>query len=347
LLKIVQIGFTEAAADFVNVEPDVIGPLWLADAEEKCPEIAAGGATEPVPSPDFADAVPALIALADQGRHTLPQDCRFAQRQFDRGCPLVRQKLVQIAGQFDIGEHVRSITLRADFGIPTGSWGFDCESPQGVDAPRSPESRNVSVSYPDFHRCGVVPCEMTGHSVIDDVSTAALPRIDWAEQIERHAPWLRTVVRGRLGGWNDVDDVMQELSARVFGAARRPRTELEAAPWLYRITVRLCLTRRRSSGRQKNFLRRWMASMQTPRRQAGDLLEHFSEIEQAARLRSAIDQLPQIERDVFLLKHAHHWTYQAIAEHLGCTVHTVEHRLLKARRLLRALLAPPGMKGDD
>jgi RNA polymerase sigma-70 factor (ECF subfamily) len=177
-------------------------------------------------------------------------------------------------------------------------------------------------------------------ALLDDVfERASRSAVDWSEQLKRHAPWLRTVIRGRLGGWNDVDDVLQELSARVIGASRKPSTAEEAAPWLYRITIRLCLTRRRSAGRQKNFLRRWMAAVQTPRRSTSDLLDHFAEAELAASLRAAIDQLPQIERDVFLLKHSHQWTYQAIADHLGCTVHTVEHRLLKARRLLRGLLA--------
>ena len=185
-------------------------------------------------------------------------------------------------------------------------------------------------------------------ALLDDILLRAPPSpVDWQEQLARHAPWLRTVVRGRLGGWNDVEDVLQDLSARVFGAARRPQTAQEAAPWLYRITIRLCLTKRRSAGRQRNFLRRWTSVIQPPGRHSRDLLDHFADAELAARLRAAIDQLPQIERDVFLLKHAHHWKYQAIADHLGCTVHTVEHRLLKARRLLRGLLASPDMAEGD
>ncbi len=185
-------------------------------------------------------------------------------------------------------------------------------------------------------------------ALLDDILQRAPPTpVDWQEQLARHAPWLRTVIRGRLGGWNDVDDVLQELSARVFSATRRPQTAGEAPPWLYRITIRLCLTRRRSAGRQRSLLRRWMTAMQPAARTTRDLLDQFAEAERAASLRAAIDQLPQIERDVFLLKHAHHWKYQAIADHLGCTVHTVEHRLLKARRLLRGLLAAPHSPEGD
>ncbi len=189
---------------------------------------------------------------------------------------------------------------------------------------------------------------MDPSTLLNDVRERA-PRstIDWTEELRRHSPWLKTVVRGRLGGWNDVEDVLQELSARVIGASRRPTSPEEIPPWLYRITIRLCLTRRRAAGRQKNFLRRWMVALQTPRRPTGDLLEHFAEIEQAASLRAAIEQLPQIEKDIFLLKHAHHWTYQAIADHLGCTVHTIEHRLMKARRMLRTLLSSSVHAGGE
>jgi RNA polymerase sigma factor (sigma-70 family) len=185
-------------------------------------------------------------------------------------------------------------------------------------------------------------------ALLDD-PLAQVPRslIDWPDQLRRHAPWLRTVIRGRLGNWNDVDDVLQELSARVVTASRKPPEVDQIAPWLYRITIRLCLTRRRAAGRQKNFLQRWMTAMQPAGRHQSDLLDRIADAELASNLQAAIDQLPQIERDVFLLKHVHYWTYQQIAGHLGCTVYTIEHRLLKARRLLRSSLAAAGMAGGD
>jgi len=39
-----------------------------------------------------------------------------------------------------------------------------------------------------------------------------------------------------------------------------------------------------------------------------------------------------------MLKYTEGWGYQELSEHLGITVKTVEYRLVKARRALRAFL---------
>jgi RNA polymerase sigma-70 factor (ECF subfamily) len=61
-------------------------------------------------------------------------------------------------------------------------------------------------------------------------------------------------------------------------------------------------------------------------------------LEDDSALGEAMKKLPSHDRQILLLKYTEGWGYQELAEHLGITVKTVEYRLLKARRALRALL---------
>jgi RNA polymerase sigma-70 factor (ECF subfamily) len=56
-------------------------------------------------------------------------------------------------------------------------------------------------------------------------------------------------------------------------------------------------------------------------------------------LREMIARLPPQDREMLLLKHAHRWTYQQIADHLGLPFDTVVYRLARARLRARRLLA--------
>jgi RNA polymerase sigma-70 factor (ECF subfamily) len=42
-----------------------------------------------------------------------------------------------------------------------------------------------------------------------------------------------------------------------------------------------------------------------------------------------------LDREILMLKYTENWNYQQLAEHLGVTLHTVEYRLLRARKRLR------------
>jgi RNA polymerase sigma-70 factor (ECF subfamily) len=52
----------------------------------------------------------------------------------------------------------------------------------------------------------------------------------------------------------------------------------------------------------------------------------------------AIKALPALYREPFVLRHVQDWSYRQIAETMGIPVDTVETRLVRARRHLRAAL---------
>jgi RNA polymerase sigma-70 factor (ECF subfamily) len=53
---------------------------------------------------------------------------------------------------------------------------------------------------------------------------------------------------------------------------------------------------------------------------------------------AAIEALPPLYREPFVLKHVEGWSYAQIGEALGLPNDTVETRLVRARRLLRERL---------
>jgi RNA polymerase sigma factor (sigma-70 family) len=55
-------------------------------------------------------------------------------------------------------------------------------------------------------------------------------------------------------------------------------------------------------------------------------------------IQKALGELPEIERQILMLKYAEGWSYKELASHLGVQEDTIEYRLLRARKNFRRLL---------
>ncbi len=150
--------------------------------------------------------------------------------------------------------------------------------------------------------------------------------------------WLRTVVRARVGEPQAVDDLLQEVALAVAKQDAWPRDPAKVAPWLYRIAVRQCLLYRRRAGRQRRLVQRY-ANRRAATVREPDPLHWLLGRERDETLRRILQELPDRDREMLMLKHVEGWSYPQIAEQLGVSRHAVEYRLLKARRRLRTRLA--------
>lgn len=150
---------------------------------------------------------------------------------------------------------------------------------------------------------------------------------------------MRTVLRCRVGDAHAVDDLMQEIALAVCKQAVRPTSVQQVAPWLYRLAVRQAVTFHRRSGRQRALLS-GLASHQEVhgRPEPDDPLTWLVSEEQRTAVAHATAQLSSRDREILMLKYAHGWTYNQLAEHLGVNFNTVEYRLLRAKKRLRQLL---------
>jgi RNA polymerase sigma-70 factor (ECF subfamily) len=172
-------------------------------------------------------------------------------------------------------------------------------------------------------------------------SAATSSPIDWDASFAEHFGWLRSVVAARLGEPQAVDDVMQEVAkAAVASNQRAPLADpAKLAPWLYRIAVRQALLYRRSCGRRRKLVRNF-AEQAAPQEadRTPDPLGWMLAQERSARFRAAMDDMPDRDREVLMLKYEHSWSYRRIAEQLDISMSAVETRLHRARRRLRKKL---------
>src|ERR1700681_4034352 len=149
----------------------------------------------------------------------------------------------------------------------------------------------------------------------------------------------------------DAEDVAQEAVLKAFANIRQFRAEARFSTWLIQITVNEALMRRR---REKTIVmegiddRREEETDYAPRDFA-DWREIPSEAlerkEVREKLTGALASLGQIYREVFVLRDIQQLSIEETSKALGISAAAVKTRLLRARLMLRDLLAP-GLGGD-
>ncbi len=144
---------------------------------------------------------------------------------------------------------------------------------------------------------------------------------------------------------NDAEDTAQEAMLKAFANIGKFRAQARFSTWLIQIAVNEALMRRR---RQQTVVmegiddRRDQDSEYTPREFA-DWREVPSEAlerkEVRQRLAKALASLDRKYREVFVLRDMEQLNIQETAEALGISAASVKTRLLRARLMLRDLLA--------
>ena len=147
----------------------------------------------------------------------------------------------------------------------------------------------------------------------------------------------------------DAEDAAQEAMLKAFANIRQFRAEARFSTWLIQITVNEALMRRR---RERTVVMEGMEDRRDSGRSEdseyaprdfADWREIPSEAlerkEVRQRLAEALGTLDRKYREVFVLRDMEHLNIQETAEALGITVASVKTRLLRARLMLRDLLA--------
>lgn len=144
----------------------------------------------------------------------------------------------------------------------------------------------------------------------------------------------------------DAEDAAQEAVLKAFKHIRQFRAEARFSTWLIQIAVNEARMRRR---KQQAVVMEPMVDKQdedgqyTPRDFA-DWREIPSETLERAEVRQklaeALNSLGQKYREVFILRDMQQTSIEDTAKALGISVPSVKTRLLRARLMLRDLLAP-------
>jgi len=143
----------------------------------------------------------------------------------------------------------------------------------------------------------------------------------------------------------DAEDVAQEAMLKALANIRQFRAEARFSTWLIQITVNEALMRRR---RERNVV---MEGIDDHRDEEGEYTprdfadwreipsEALERKEARQKLAQALAALDRKYREVFVLRDMEQFNIQETAEALGISIASVKTRLLRARLMLRDLLA--------
>jgi RNA polymerase sigma-70 factor (ECF subfamily) len=131
----------------------------------------------------------------------------------------------------------------------------------------------------------------------------------------------------------DAKDAVQEAWVKAYRALASFRPGAKFSTWIFTIVYRVCCDR---LAKRKRFTGDEMPDVADP---TPGPAAQYEALDDAARLRRAIDQLPEKYRIVVTLFHLQGKQYEEIAATLGLPLGTVKTHLFRAKDQLRAALS--------
>ena len=152
----------------------------------------------------------------------------------------------------------------------------------------------------------------------------------------RLVPRVLGLATRMLGDGAEAEDVAQEAMLRLWRMAPdwRPGAA-RVSTWLYRVTLNLCLDRKRRGRRGPVGL----DCVPEPADPAPGPAEAMQEGARAKALQGALMQLPDRQRHAVVLRHIEELSNPEIAEIMGVGVEAIESLTARGRRALAAALA--------
>lgn len=171
--------------------------------------------------------------------------------------------------------------------------------------------------------------------------------------VEKYQARVYALVYGMLRNREDARDVTQEAFVKAYRNLDSFRVDASFYTWLYRIALNLAIDfmrkrRRRESGgfdegiatRDDDGAIADMHSEDGPSRQL-ERKQLFT------KLVDALEQLPDDQRQVILLREVEGLQYREIADVMGVPEGTIMSRLFYARKKLQQLLVADGTEGEE
>jgi RNA polymerase sigma-70 factor (ECF subfamily) len=152
----------------------------------------------------------------------------------------------------------------------------------------------------------------------------------------RHVPRLVGTALRLLRDRAAAEEAAADALIRAYGGLRAMRGDASFGTWTHRIVCRVAIDRLRARRRAPLPLDDLAAEPGDPRAAAGRPDDRLERSEQVARVRRAIEALPEAQRLVVVL---HAWeglAYADVAVLLGCSYDAVRVNMCHARKSLRA-----------
>jgi RNA polymerase sigma-70 factor, ECF subfamily len=163
----------------------------------------------------------------------------------------------------------------------------------------------------------------------------------FGQLVDRYATVIVNLAYRMVGDRTEAEDLAQETFVSAFKALPRFRAESKFSTWLYRIAANKCKdwlrAKRPGEGAQDVDVDEVLddgvaAEERTPERL-------LSQQQVAEQLDRAIQRLPPLYREAFVLKHVEGLSYEEMQEIVGVNADTLKMRVYKGRLQLSRELA--------
>ncbi|MCC7478835.1 sigma-70 family RNA polymerase sigma factor [bacterium] len=167
------------------------------------------------------------------------------------------------------------------------------------------------------------------------------------ELVSRYQRYVFNLIYQHLGRTDDLEDVAQEVFLRIYKFIRKYRGNASLESWIYKIVLNYCRThaRRRSTwqrifGIQASSARaddeRSYEVLDTLPSETYDPAKTVEQRRVAEDILDAVHSLPDIYRDILIMREVNELSYEEIAQILTISIGTVKSRISRARDLVRA-----------
>lgn len=158
-------------------------------------------------------------------------------------------------------------------------------------------------------------------------------RAAFAVLVRAHQNEVYTLARRLVGDPHLASDVTQEALIRAWRALPRFRGDAQLSTWLHRITVNTAWTHKKRAKRHAGPSIDDITELPAP--MGPDHPEAAGEnLELRGRLRTALDHLPEGQRQVVVMKDVYGWSHAEIADSMEISVTAAKVRLHRARARL-------------
>ncbi len=171
-------------------------------------------------------------------------------------------------------------------------------------------------------------------------------RLAFDALVARYQRYVFNLIYQHLGRTDDLDDVAQEVFLRIYKFIRKYRGNASLESWIYKIVLNYCRThaRRRSVWNRVFGLQSTARSdddrsyevLDTLPSETYDPAKTIEQRRQAEDIIEAVHSLPDIYRDILIMREVNELSYEEIAQILTISIGTVKSRISRARDLVRS-----------
>ena len=169
-------------------------------------------------------------------------------------------------------------------------------------------------------------------------------RAAFDELITRYQRYVFNLVYQHLGNSADIEDIAQEVFIRIFRFIKKYRGEASFESWVYKIVLNYC----RSYARRRAVINKlfFVPVEREDEDKSVDIIDSQAQADSnpmflienqriADDIMDELRRLPEIYKDILIMREVNGLSYEEIADILGISIGTVKSRISRARSIIR------------